>query len=194
MFAYCGNNPENGCDARGEYYTPGQIHDFVVEDICENNRNKTGDDTYISYYKSILRGKKWYKYGFCDIYDTVTHEVWEVKRLSPATSCSPIAASFQLSNYVYRGLLKSHPDWKLKLGGQETTIKPNIFTKLDKDGKGMYLMGYFDVGNGLIYYDYYYIPSPDEAAMAGAAVVGLMLLLSGAGAVSAVPTLALLAA
>ena len=191
MFAYCGNNPVNRRDDLGSFYTPGQLHDFVVQDICNNNPNKSSDKTYISYLKSIIRGNKRYKFGFCDVYDTVTHEVWEVKRISLAPSCSPVSAAVQLANYVSHGVLREHPDWKLKFGGEETTIKPNVFSVPDADGSGMYLIGYTDVGNGLVYYDYYYIPSPNEAIAAACAIVGIYAIVSGAGfaALGAIPGL-----
>ena len=184
MFAYCGNNPVFRRDDSGTYYTPGQIHDFVVHDICKNNPNKTGDDTYISYYSPILKGKKWYTYGFCDIYDTETHEVWEVKRLGGGSTCSPAAAGIQLANYVLRGFLKHHDSWLLKQGGTDTYIEPNMFTKTDSDGQGMYVIGYFDAGNGLVFYDYFYIPSPGEAVTVACAVIGMYALFYGVGFVS----------
>ena len=120
-------------------------------------------------------------YGFCDVYDKVTHEVWEVKRISYAASCSPDAASEQLANYVVHGYLKSQPNWNLKFGGEETSIRPNAFTVPDTDGKGMYLIGYFDAGYGLVYYDYTYIPSSGETVVAACAIVCLYALFSGAG-------------
>ena len=183
MFAYCGNNPVCRNDDTGTYYTSAQIHNFVVDDICENNPHKAGKETYIKYYEKVKRGKKWYTFGYCDVYDTVTHEVWEVKRLSGGSTCSPAAAGVQLANYVLRGYLKHHEDFDLKFGGAETTIQPNIFTKRDNDGRGMSVVGYFDAGNGLVYYDYQYIPSADEAFAAGCAVIGLLAILSGFGAI-----------
>lgn len=181
MFAYCGNNPVFRRDDTGTYYFSGEIHNFVVDDICKNNTNKTGDDTYISYYKPILKGRKWYTYGFCDVYDTVTHEVWEVKRLGGGPTCTPAAAGEQLANYVLRGVLKHHDSWKLKLGGTETSIEPNVFTKMDRDEKGMYVIGYFDAGNGLVFYDYLYVPSGDELFVVGCAAVGILGLIYGGG-------------
>ena len=194
MFAYCGNNPVCRRDDTGTYYTPGQIHNFVVDDICDNNPNKTGDGSYISYYEPIFKGRKWYTYGFCDVYDTETHEVWEVKRLGGGPTCSPAAAGAQLANYVVRGFIKHHDDWKLKFGGTETSIEPNVFTKVDSDGKGIYVIGYFDAGNGLVFYDYFYIPSSDEAVAVGCAVIGIYALFSGAGFIGLAPLPGLLPA
>ncbi len=50
-----------------------------------------------------------------------------------------------------------------------------------RNGKGIYVIGYFDAGNGLVFYDYFYIPSSDEAAAVGCAVIGIYALFSGAG-------------
>ena len=194
MFAYCGNNPVYRSDDTGTFYTSGQIHDFVVKDICKNNPNKTGDDTYISYYEPVFRGRKWYTYGFCDVYDIKTHEVWEVKRLGGGSTCSPTAAAIQLGNYVMHGFLKHHNNWQLKFGGTETSIEPNVFTKMDSDGRGTYVIGYFDAGNGLVFYDYFYIPSPEEALAVACVVFGVCAFLSGTGvaALGAAPALACL--
>ena len=42
MFAYCGNNPIVRVDENGQYYTSGQIHDFVIADICKKDSTKKG--------------------------------------------------------------------------------------------------------------------------------------------------------
>ena len=69
----------------------------------------------------------------------------------------------------------------MKFGGTETSIKPNVFTKRDRDGRGTYVVGYFDVGTGLVYYDYFYIPSADEGFAGACALIGLYAMFSGCG-------------
>ena len=43
-----------------------------------------------------------------------------------------------------------------------------MFTKKDNDGSGTYVIGYWDTGVGVLFYDYVYIPSGDELAIAAA--------------------------
>ena len=183
MFAYCGNNPIVRTDDSGQAYTPGQIHDFVIDDICKNDPNKEGsrEENKVIYPKPILFST----YGYCDLYDNITGEVWELKRFSGAASCQFVYAYAQLSNYV-SGKLAKKPHIPLKFGGDKTIISSNVFTKPDNDGEGIYVIGYWDTGVGVLFYDYRYIPSGDEAArsiaiVAIAALAGFALF-AGAGA------------
>ena len=85
MFAYCGNNPIIRADDIGQYYTPGQIHDFVIKEICDGNPNmeKSREENKIIYSKPVLFST----YGYCDIHHDKTGEVWELKRFSNSPSC-----------------------------------------------------------------------------------------------------------
>ena len=174
MFAYCGNNPISFIDKTGTYYTPGQIHNFVVKDICDNNENKTGDRTYMTYREPVKKGKKFSYFGYCDIYDVVTHEIWEVKRINSGPSCTLEAAITQLSNYVMNGILQAHTDWDFKTGGTVTKIPANCFTVPDNDGGGVYVIGYWDAGAGIVFYDYMYFPSGKEILIAGLVGAGIL--------------------
>ena len=169
MFAYCGNNPVIRVDDNGQYYTPGQIHDFVIEDICEKDPNKRGsrEDNKIIYSKPVFFST----YGYCDLYDNTTGEVWELKRFSNAPSCQFAYAHAQLSNYVSGHLVKN-PKMSLKCGGEKTMISHNVFKKWDTDGKGVYIIGYCDTGVGVLFYDYIYVPSGDEVAV-GVAIIAM---------------------
>ena len=179
MFAYCGNNPIIRVDDNGQYYTPGQIHDFVVDDICANNPNKKGSrrDNKIIYSKPVLFST----YGYCDVLDSSAGEVWELKRFSIAPSCQFGIAHLQLSNYV-NGYLENDPNKTLVFGGTNTKISPNVFTKTDSDGKGQYVIGYWDTDLGVLFYDYMYIPSGDEVSV-GVAVLIIAGLAGYAGVV-----------
>ena len=169
MFAYCGNNPIIRVDDKGQYYTPGQIHDFVIEDICKKDPNKKGSrqDNKIIYSQPVFFV---YTYGYCDVRDSTTGEVWELKRFSNAPTCQFAYAYAQLSNYV-NGHLESAPNKTLTFGGDHTMISPNVFTKIDSDGKGQYVIGYWDTGVGVLFYDYMYIPSGDEVAVGVATLI-----------------------
>ena len=183
MFAYCGNNPIMYIDTQGTDYTSGQIHNFVVEDICKNNPYKEGKLTYMIYKQPYLKGKKYHLYGYCDVFDVETHGIWEVKRIGGGSSCSPVAAGKQLGNYVANGILNHYAPWDQHTGGTYTTIEANTFHKRDCDGRGVYVISYWDTGTGIIYYDYYYLPAAEEFEVIlnastnamGAGMVALML-------------------
>ena len=64
MFAYGGNQSVSNTDEIGTYYTSGQIHNFVLQEIC-------GRDPSIVYTDTYMRHGELYKnrtYGFCDLY------------------------------------------------------------------------------------------------------------------------------
>ena len=174
MFAYCGNNPINRTDPLGTLYTPAEIHNFVVDDICRVDPNKTRKQPKIKYKEIYFE----HEYGFCDVYDISTHEVWEVKRIDGGVSCSIKMAKKQLENYVFNGVLQAHEEWELKVGGTQTTVSGNCFAIRDKDGRGTYIIGYWDISeyspvSGIIFYDYIYIPDPQEAVNAIGALLGI---------------------
>ena len=180
MFAYCGNNPILRVDAAGTYYTPGQIHDFVVKDICKNDPHKEHENTYMKYRTPIKKFGKTYTYGFCDIYDTVTNEIWEVKRLRGGTGCSNPEAIRQITTYVMNGVFEHRDDVQCYVGGTYSTIPMSWFTVRDNDGEGTYVIAYWDASHygvdGVVHYDYYYLPSKKEviaAAAIGLIVVGV---------------------
>ena len=163
MFAYCGSQPVSNTDETGTYYTSGQIHDFVLDHICEEDKSIVYKGTYMRYGKPY----KNHTYGFCDLYRPSTGEVWEVKRLSSAYSCSYAYAKRQLLNYITNGTFKYHPKQELKMG---STIPTDVFEVPDNDGEGKYVITYWSLGDGIINYDYYYVPSIDEITEAAMVV------------------------
>ena len=112
-------------------------------------------------------------YGYCDLYDQKTGEVWEAKRFMGGASCSKTVAQRQLKNYVENGVLVYEPELTLHTGGTYTAIEPNVFEIMDKDMEGAYVISYWDAGDGIIFYDYVYEPSLKEV---GYATVGGLLL------------------
>jgi hypothetical protein len=152
MFAYCNNNPAIYSDETG-HYTDGQIHDFVVEHIAEKSA-KSGRillyrrwDTLII-YDHAWRGK-WF--GFCDLYDPTTGEVWEVKKNSRSYTCSTAYATDQLNNYINNGYLVRYPSRSRSL--PTTTIPSRTFSKYDAMNN-KYTISYWYEGNGIIRYSY----------------------------------------
>ena len=171
IYIYCGNNPVVFVDLTGDLYSRAEIHNFVLEDITSTYDNMYDKRTYIEFSNG--------KYGYCDLYNDQTGEVWEAKRFGNSPSCSKRLAKKQLNNYINNGKLRYKPELELKVGGSETKITPNIIEKLDKDGEGVYQILYWDAGEGIIYYDYTYLPSETEVSEAVQwAVVAIMVIVS----------------
>ena len=169
MFAYCGNNPITRLDSTGNKYSKTELHNFVLENICKHNSDLRCKDTYMKYKTKYL----FHSYGYCDLYNTKTGEVWECKRFGGGVTCTKFAASLQLANYVNNGILQCDTGLNLQIGGTETIIETNEFTVPDKDGEGFYSISYWDAEDGIIFYDYCYIPSIRET-------LGIALVVSGA--------------
>ena len=182
MFVYCGNNPAIRIDKSGHRYSNTEIHNLVLKDICDNHPTMTQKETYMKYKNKYL----WHTYGYCDLYDTQSGEVWEVKRFMGGITCTKFAASQQLQNYVNNGILVYNPSLKLCTGGTYTTIDTTVFEVMDKDMSGSYVIAYWDAGDGIIFYDYVYVPSAEEIAdiaigsLILACYLGLAYLTSGA--------------
>ena len=186
LYVYCGNNPVVFVDLTGNKYSKVEIHNFVLADIKSRYDNMNDKGTYIEFSKG---------YSYCDLYNDQNGEVWEVKRYGNSSSCSKWVAKKQLNNYVNNGKLRYYPDLDLKVGGTQTQITPNVIEKFDKDGEGVYQIVYWDAGDGIIYYDYSYIPSEAEAAEAVAwvftAVMAILFIYAaGHGVVLPMPLLA----
>ena len=163
MFAYCGNNPVNFEDPTGEL-TQGQIHNLVLEEIIKEKK-KEGRKTLSCHRTCIYYNcvDFWGGWGFCDLYDVASGEVWELKKESSSYTCSTEYATRQLKNYV-SGRLKNMPNLKLKSGGRLLTGKSS-FTYTDSSGT--YNILYWEQGNGILRYAYIKTkrPSPDSAQL-----------------------------
>ena len=171
LYVYCGNNPVVFVDLTGDLYSRAEIHNFVLADITSRYDNMHDKGTYIEFPNG---------HGYCDLYNDQTGEVWEAKRYGNSPSCSKRLAKKQLNNYINNGKLRYNPDLDLKVGGTVTQITPNVIEKSDKDGEGVYQILYWDAGEGIIYYDYTYLPSETEvseaAAWVCAAIIVVLLL------------------
>ena len=149
MFAYCNNNPVNYYDSDGNMPQAVEdkiIHDKVLKEICGQNSNLRMRKTCI-YYNGVDSTGGW---GFCDLYNISTGEVWELKKVSDSYTCTTAAASIQLSNYV-SGRLKHYPDLELF-----TPYKTHIAdgtTSFAMNGY-IYDVEYHNEGNGILRYSY----------------------------------------
>ena len=149
MYAYCLNNPISFADSLGavpEAVTAKKIHDAVLRRICGKDPNLSMEDTYTLYngYDRIDG------YGFCDLYNRKTGEVWELKKESLSRSCLTEMALEQLTRYI-NGSIKGmrnnvHPSFpKTRIpGGRFQYPKTNP----------IYEVEYWDEGNGILRYRY----------------------------------------
>ena len=170
MFAYCLNNPTNGADYTGEY-TDGQIHDFVIQKIVDR------EDRELKYLRTdtiIVYTTAWKTmwYGFCDLYDPNTGEVWELKKNTTSYKCSTVYATTQLNNYINNGVLINDP--KLVKKFPTSFIKPGLFEKIDSTGN-RYVITYWDEGGGILRYQYYIVPSAATVVVIAGACVAAIL-------------------
>lgn len=183
LFAYCLNSPIASSDPDGTL-TRGQIHNYVVRKFASQRKNLMSSKTMIYYNKKDARGG----IGFCDIYDSKTGEVWEVKRDSNSRSCRTKYAKAQLNRYV-SGRLKANLGLELKVG--YTEFESGSFTVTDWTGR--YDITYWDEGDGILRYDYVYTKSKEleyaEAALTVVAIGIITYATCGAGATVAGPAL-----
>ena len=167
MFAYCGNDPINYFDSSGcipQAVEDRFVHDKVLEYICSQDSTKSLRYTETCIY---LNGIDWRGgWGFCDLYNSVTGEVWELKKDSSSWRCSTVFANLQLGKYV-NGVLKHNPE--LDLCRPYTTIIsdgefpiPGVFYK--------YRVTYTNEGNGIL--KYRYAKTPTEELLAIKAAIG----------------------
>jgi hypothetical protein len=150
MFAYCNNNPVRCADPTGEL-TEAQIHNSVLATIIlsymlEGYYCLSMVDTMIYYNgENILNG-----WGFCDLYDIETGEVWELKKDSSTYSCTTKQAKKQLGKYV-NGRLAGDPDLMLSRGGDLVFGK---HTYIVRDLNGTYTITYWQECEGILRYSY----------------------------------------
>lgn len=174
MFAYCNNNPVCFFDTTG--YAPSAtqdklVHNLVLVHICAKNASLSWLNTCI-YYNGE---NAWGGWGFCDLYNTVTGEVWKLKKASNSYSCRTSTATKQLDRYV-DGRLKNNPD--LKLSKPKTTIISGDTFSFYYGGYN-YNVRYDNEGNGILRYSYSKTKSKaQEVAEVVATVVVLGVLIS----------------
>ena len=168
MFAYCLNNPVSFEDPFGEL-PQGEIHNLVLDHIItkkkKEGRNTLSNSKTCIYYNCV---DFWGGWGFCDLYDTDTGEVWELKKYSSSYTCTTAYSSRQLDRYV-SGRLKHMPNLKLIRGGTLLEGKTGFsFT----DSSGTYNIVYWEEGNGILRYSYSF--SKNKSKQANDAMLLLM--------------------
>ena len=123
------------------------VHDAVLEQICSSDEDLSWVGTCIYYNCKNF----WGGWGFCDLYNKKTGEVWELKKQSNSRSCQTAHARLQLGKYV-RGRLKNNLDLELKLPS-DTTISGGAFSFTTLEGY-TYHVTYWNEGNGILRYSY----------------------------------------
>ena len=101
-------------------------------------------------------------WGFCDLYDTDSGEVWELKRVTVSFE----KAKDQLKKYT-NGRLKRNLDLPLKTGGFLFEGKRE-FSVSDDDGT--YKITYWQGEDGILWYDYVYEKEDSKKKTSDAAV------------------------
>ena len=125
-------------------------------------------DTLIIYDKPW----KFRLFGFCDLYNVETGEMWELKKNSSSYTCTTAYAQDQLNNYITNGDFVK--DYKAGRRLPTTIMEPGIFEKRDAFGN-RYVISYWDQGGGILRYSYSIIPSEALVlAVAGAFAVGYL--------------------
>ena len=122
------------------------IHNKVLRRICRQNADLRYTQTCIYYNGEDYKGG----WGFCDLYNSETGEVWELKKNSSSWSCTTSAAKTQLNGYV-GGRLKHAPDLKLYTP-YVTDIVGGSFS-FTMNGY-IYDVEYWNEGGGILRYSY----------------------------------------
>ena len=151
LFSYCESNPVNYFDDTGcllQAIRDKAVHDMVLSRICGNNPALSMTQTCVYY-----NGMNWLGgFGYCDLYNVETGEVWELKKKSNSFSCTTAAAQIQLSKYT-SGKLKHHPELDLVLP-YKTIITSGTFDFTD--GNYEYHVNYWYESYGVLRYSYTY--------------------------------------
>ena len=151
QFSYCENNPVNFFDTTGcllQAVRDKMVHDMVLTRMCGNNPALKMTQTCVYY-----NGKNWLGgFGYCDLYNSQTGEVWELKKQSYSYSCTTAAAQCQLARYT-AGKLKHNPNLRLVLPYQ-TIISEGTFEFTDSNY--IYHVNYWYEGYGVLRYSYTY--------------------------------------
>ena len=158
VFLYCKNNPITSTDTSGylpHAITDKRVHNRVLADIVRRDisRQLTMHHTCIYYNrKNILKG-----WGFCDLYNKSTGEVWELKKVDRGKSRSlkTLIALTQLNKYV-NGRLKSNPDLELTFPVHDNPrgiMEGSLEYQDEIDGYD-YHVKYWSDGNCILRYDY----------------------------------------
>lgn len=142
---YCASNPVSCSDATGETLSQDKyVHNQVLNFLCLMNPTYSWTKTCIYYNGKDL----WGGWGFCDLYDTETGQVWELKKKSDSYSCLKSSADRQLDRYV-AGRLKDNPELPLAKGEE---IAGGTFAI--SDGIYNYYIKYWYEGDGILRYSY----------------------------------------
>ena len=160
LYVYCCSNAVLYVDPTGELLQAVRdavVHNAVLDHIAyENpiteNRSLTRHNTYVL-RNGVDRTDGW---GFVDLYDSMTGEVWELKKNSTSRKCSTEYAQAQLNAYV-QGIIKKIPNTELRVGGYlaiGTSTAPTVIKK--KIWGYDYVISYWEEGNGILRYDYSY--------------------------------------
>ena len=174
MYAYCQNCPDNYLDEDGNLLQAARdrvVHDLVLNRIAKSDPDLSATKTCVYY-----NGKDWTDgIGFCDLYNTCTGEVWELKKNSKSRSCLTVNAQKQLGRYL-KGRLKSNLELPLVRPSQ-TEIKGAAFNFAM--GGDVYQVKYWNEGQGILRYDYNKIDYKEKITGLEAVVAATLIVILG---------------
>ena len=192
MFAYCNNNPVCCIDATGTI-TDTTVHNSVLAAIILSYQatgyNALSMKNTLIYYNGKNMRNGW---GFCDLYDSSTGEVWELKKNSNSYSCKTKNAKKQLGKYV-NGRLASRPGLPLHRGSDDLVVGRHTYTIKLEDG--ICNITYWQECQGILRYSYTFQKNNNRQAeqriraaciLVGTAIVAVGLLASSGGTAASV--------
>lgn len=153
MFTYCNNSPIAYTDAGGnlpQAVTDKFVHNTVLSRIVLEQKELRMTDTCIYYNRKNFLGG----FGYCDLYNSVTGEVWELKKDSQSKSCRTSSALAQLKRYT-TGRLKHNLELPLELPLEfpsKTQITGGSFSF--QAAGYVYDVIYWSENNGILRYRY----------------------------------------
>lgn len=180
QYNYAHSNPVMFVDPSGHLVFPAHIHNAVVNHI------------WARYQPAMLRNKRvnyTIGFGFIDLVNSLTGEIWEVKRRTVSVG----SAYSQIHKYITGRLADPrYASLSLRAGGFRITSGSLIF----KSSLTTYYVSYWNQGGGLIQYDYYGVTDWSEVGniATGVVIIGgaafAIILTKGAAAPVLAPLLA----
>jgi RHS repeat-associated protein len=154
MYTYCLNNPVVGVDSNGMftlYY--GEIHKRVQLDMLENQGRSMSIEIHVLYDTiDELWGTS---YGFADVMDLATGEMWEIKPVGANLAMAKYQLSMCVRNCRNKG--DSSNPARAIVGGSIINRKNIPYD----NSLGHYNISYWYVGDGVVYYAYTFTPKEE---------------------------------
>jgi len=165
-YAYCKGNPIMFSDPSGLLWQ-GRIHNDVVDKIVELDQPPGMQSNKRVDFPQLPRGSRGrMRYGYVDLFNPITHEMWEVKRCTE----SIVLATSQLSLYTNG---RMHAEQYSNINDWHSGSDFADFNFVAVHGVERYYVKYWSVpGTGIVYYDYWDITDWDSVKEVGKVIIG----------------------